>query len=120
MRSLIALAFAFCLPLLAQPNCNGTSTGMVPLTDLGSGTYNGRVGGLYPGGSNTRPGAHDAAGLAIAQSLEPLDATGSPDPTNGKLVMASLGLSNTTQVGFTFSTSSMTNWMVSPNSRSEE
>jgi uncharacterized protein (TIGR03382 family) len=97
MRSLIVLAFFCCIPVLAQPNCSGTSTGMVPLTDLGAGLYNGRMGGLYPDGNNTRPGAHDAAGLAIASSLQPLDAAGNPDSVNGKLVMASLGLSNTTQ-----------------------
>src|SRR5438270_326094 len=38
------------------------STGLVPLTDLGSGLYHGEMGGLYPGGRNTPPESHLNAG----------------------------------------------------------
>ena len=31
------------------------STGLIPLCDLGKGTYKGEEGGLYPGGGNTPP-----------------------------------------------------------------
>lgn len=89
------------LPVGPQPgsNCNNiwwdvvfTSTPIVPLTDLGTGTYQGYQGGLYPNGSNVRPPDHDADGVALAQSIVPLDANGNPDP-NGKYGLLSIGLS---------------------------
>jgi hypothetical protein len=67
---------------------------MVALTDLGFGSYLGSEGGLYPDGRNTRPLESDAAGLAIANSIQPLDANGNPDP-NGKYGLISIGESNT-------------------------
>ena len=82
-------------PVCAQ-NCNGTSTGRTPLTDLGSGTYQGFAGGLYPGGSNTPPAAHAAAGQLQAQAVQPLNPQGQPDPA-GRIVLVSIGMSNTTQ-----------------------
>jgi len=59
-----------------QANCNdmeypNSSTPNVPLTDLGTGTYMGEEGGLYPDGSNVRPPGQDAAGVAIAQAIRP-------------------------------------------------
>jgi hypothetical protein len=66
-----------------------------PLVDLGPGqTYQGYEGGLYPGGSNVRPAAHDAAGRKIAQSIVLLDANGNPDHVNGKIVYTIESLSN--------------------------
>ncbi len=67
-----------------------------PLTELGTGQYQGHEGGLYPGGSNDRPAAHEAAGLALARRVQPLDAAGKPSP-DGKIVMLSIGMSNTVQ-----------------------
>jgi hypothetical protein len=71
------------------------STGLVPLTDLVTGTYLGKPGGLYPG-SNSRPPAHEEAGLKIAATVRPLDAKGEP-ADDGKIVLLALGMSNTTQ-----------------------
>jgi len=71
------------------------STGLIPLPDLGKGMYKGEQGGLYPGGVNTPPPAHLKAGLAIARTIQPLDTDGHPSP-NGKIVMISVGMSNTT------------------------
>ena len=66
-----------------------------PLVDLGPGeTYNGQEGGLYPGGSNVRPGAHDPAGQEISRSVVPLDTDGNPDPVNGKIVIMPVSVSN--------------------------
>src|SRR5215212_4329503 len=54
------------------------STGMIPLPDLGKGTYKGEQGGLYPGGANVPPAAHLKAGVKIAKSVRPLDPEGRP------------------------------------------
>src|SRR6202030_1774746 len=75
-------------------NVTGTTTPLVPITDLGTGTYLGVEGGLYPNGSNIMPASHDADGLALASAIQPLDANGNPDP-NGKYGLLSLGLSVT-------------------------
>src|SRR5262245_66296590 len=48
------------LPARAQ------TTGLTPLSDLGSGHYQGYQGGLYPGGTNAPPAAHRTAALAMA------------------------------------------------------
>lgn len=71
------------------------STGLIPLPDLGKGVYKGQQGGLYPGGENTPPPAHLRAGLAQARSIVPLDAAGRPS-ASGKIVLISVGMSNTT------------------------
>lgn len=71
------------------------STGLVPLTDLGKGMYKGEQGGLYPGGVNVPPPAHLKAGLAAAKAIVPLDKDGHPSP-DGKIVLISVGMSNTT------------------------
>lgn len=70
-------------------------TGKVPLPDLGIGTYQGFEGGLYPDGSSIRPVEHMEAGVQIAEGLAPLGGDGSEDPVGGKLVMVSIGMSNT-------------------------
>ncbi len=73
----------------------------LPLTELGNTPYvrmDGQqtdfMGGLYPGGSNQRPAAHEAAGLAAAARIQPLNQNGNPDPVNGKIVLLSVGMSN--------------------------
>jgi hypothetical protein len=103
-RTRHAIAFAAALGCLAllpprahASNCAGTSTGLVPITDLGAGFYQGVQGGLYPGGANQRPAAHEAAGIAIANAIAPLDTLGVPDPANGRVVFVSIGFSNCTQ-----------------------
>ena len=72
-----------------------------PLNDLGNHEYirlntgpTGYTGGLYPGGSNTRPATHEAAGRAIARQITPRNVSGNPDPS-GRIVMLSIGMSNT-------------------------
>ncbi len=71
-------------------------TTMVAITDMGSGTYLGFSGGLYPSSSNSMPAAHHAAGLGRANAIHPVDTNGNPDPA-GKYVLLSIGMSNTTQ-----------------------
>jgi hypothetical protein len=71
--------------------------GLVPLTDLtGEARYKGRDGGLYGGGRNEAPEAHLRAAMAAARQIRPLDAEGRPSP-EGKVVLISVGMSNTTQ-----------------------
>ncbi|MGA7220306.1 MAG: choice-of-anchor D domain-containing protein [Candidatus Sulfotelmatobacter sp.] len=80
-----------------KDNCNdltydvpGTTTPIVALTDLGTGTYQGEEGGLYPNGSNVRPEPHDSDGIAFADAIQPLDSNGNPSPT-GKYVLLAIG-----------------------------
>ena len=82
-------------PAAAGGNCSVTSVGFTPLNQLGAGTYHGFQGGLYPGGANQRPTAHNAAGVAIANAIAPLDTLGVPDPSSA-VVLISIGMSNTT------------------------
>lgn len=69
-------------------------TGLIPLSDLGSGEYNGMSGGLYPNGSNDIPENHLRAGLNAASQIQPLRSDGIPDP-EGKIVFLAVGMSNT-------------------------
>ena len=73
-----------------------------PLTELGNDEYvrmeggpTGFTGGLYPDGANERPPDHEAAGLAASARIQPLNEAGQPDPA-GKIVLMSVGMSNTT------------------------
>jgi hypothetical protein len=74
--------------LAAGANCDRTSTGLVPLTELGTATYHGFRGGLYPGGRNAPSARYLAKGLAAAKKVKPI---------GGKIVLLSIGMSNTTQ-----------------------
>lgn len=87
-------------PALGQARAADKGSGrsndvLTPLVDLGPGqTYRGQEGGLYPGGGNVRPAAHDAAGRKIARGIVPLAADGRPDPVNGKIVIMPVCVSN--------------------------
>ena len=83
---------------VAASDCSKTSVGFVPLNDLGAGLYKGKPGGLYPNGSNLRPLPHENAGLQISKNITPLNTSGQPDP-NGRVVLVSIGMSNTTHDG---------------------
>jgi hypothetical protein len=72
------------------------TAGLKSLTELGAGKYQGHEGGLYPGGKNERPRDHETAGLARAKQVVPLGSDGKP-ADGGKVVLLSVGMSNTTQ-----------------------
>jgi hypothetical protein len=91
-----AVALQLAIVALPAQNCAGTSIGAVPLSDLGTGTYLGFQGGLYPGGQNTPPPAHAALGQAAMANVTPRDALGMP-AAGGRIGLVSLGMSNTTQ-----------------------
>lgn len=78
-------------------DCDQTSVGFTPVNDLGTGLYLDQFqGGLYPDGLNEVPPDHAAVGLARAESVQPLDTEGNPDP-NGTYILMSIGMSATTQ-----------------------
>jgi len=78
-------------------NCAGkTDATKVPINDLGTGCYLSFQGGLYPSGSNQLPASHLGAGVTAAARIQPLNVNGVPD-ANGKFVLLSIGMSNTTQ-----------------------
>jgi len=97
LRALALACLALAASVARASNCAGTSTGMTPVNDLGAGFYKGVQGGLYPGGVNVRPAAHEAAGVAIANAMTPLDTLGQPDAVGGHVVFVSIGMSNCTQ-----------------------
>jgi hypothetical protein len=100
IHSVLAFIFIFSIVFsgisVRASNCNNTSTGLIPLTQLGAGTYQGFPGGLYPLGSNSLPPTHENAGILQSFQIRPRDAKGLPKP-NGKIVLLSIGMSNTTQ-----------------------
>jgi hypothetical protein len=67
-------------------DCSRTSTGLVPLTDLGTSRYHGFRGGLYPGGRNTPSKRYLEQGLAAARTIG-----------GARVVLLSIGMSNATQ-----------------------
>ncbi|HTL28745.1 MAG TPA: hypothetical protein VL282_05985, partial [Tepidisphaeraceae bacterium] len=72
-----------------------TSIGVKPLTEL-TGTYKNQDGGLYGHGNNTPPSAHRTAAATAASRIIPRNAQGAASST-GKIVLLSIGMSNTTQ-----------------------
>ena len=101
MKARLALLLGFAAILATTSvfaDCTVTNLGWLPLPDLGIGQYKGFTGGLYPNGLNRRPPAHEAAGLNMAlNQITPRLLSGNIDTTNGKIVLLSIGLSNTTQ-----------------------
>ena len=75
-------------PTRSRADCERTTTGLVPLTDMGRRRYRGQRGGLYPFGRNRPSPAYQRQGLAAARRVRPVD---------GKIVVLSIGMSNTTR-----------------------
>lgn len=96
MKAFLLLLASLATAALHAQNCAQTSVGLPPLNVLGTSQYGGYAGGLYPGGSNTLPPAHLAAGMAMASGMTCRGASGAPS-ASGKIVWLSIGLSNTTQ-----------------------
>jgi hypothetical protein len=70
-----------------RADCTLTSTGLVPLTDMGRRHYRGFRGGLYPAGRNRPTATYLRKGLASARRVKPI---------SGKIVLLSIGMSNAT------------------------
>jgi uncharacterized protein (TIGR03437 family) len=76
-------------------NCSRTSVGFTPFSNPYAALYQNQQVSLYPAG-NQRPAAFDTLGRQQAAAITPLNLAGNPDP-NGKIVLLSVGMSNTTQ-----------------------
>lgn len=73
------------------------SVGLKPLTEMtAEDRYKGEDGGLYGGGRNEPPAAHQEAAKKQAEKIAPLDADGNPSK-DGKIGLVSLSMSNATQ-----------------------
>ena len=102
-KSLVSqLAFAIVACGVLTPSVGRTgepadTSRLVPLTDMTKeDKYQGFEGGLYPGCANQRPTGHEAAGLRRAKKVVPLDKDGNAS-SDGKIVVMSIGFSNTLQ-----------------------
>jgi hypothetical protein len=91
----------------ARPNaqCSLTSTGLIPLTDMGNRRYRGYRGGLYPGGLNRPPAKYLKKGLAASRQVHPI---------NGKIVLLSIGMSNASAEFSAFKRSFVNDEQVNP------
>lgn len=74
---------------------NTLPPGTKPITDMNqSEFYKGMDGGLYGQWSNEVPEDHRIAAIGELATIQPLDSLGNPSP-DGKIVMVSIGMSNT-------------------------
>jgi hypothetical protein len=72
-------------------------TGLVPLDQMtATDSYKGEDGGLYGGGKNVPPPQHQKAAERELAKIAPLGPDGRP-AADGKIVLLSIGMSNTTQ-----------------------
>jgi len=94
-KKVIALRLAGAFLLLATGSARGQA-GFTPISEMHSQTYLGFSGGLYENGTNGPPSDHAAAGEARSALVQPLDTSGNPTAA-GKIVLLSIGMSNTTQ-----------------------
>ena len=100
LSALLLLAFSACSKMDDKPIRSGvmnnsasqfTDTIKVALTDLGTGTYFGITGGLYPGGLNYPTLQYKRDLKNFAAAIRPLNNIGAVDSTVGKIVLISLG-----------------------------
>jgi hypothetical protein len=74
-----------------------SSVGLKPLTEMtAEDSYKGEDGGLYGGGRNEPPAAHQEAARKQTERIVPLDADGNPSK-DGKIGLVSISMSNATQ-----------------------
>ncbi len=82
-----------------RPQRNAAPPGPVehhtPLTEL-TAPYRDQAGGLYPDGKNEPPAVQRAAASRALEQIRPRDSAGNPSE-DGKIVLLSIGMSNTTQ-----------------------
>lgn len=95
-RIALVLLFAIFGTCIARADCSLTNLGVTPLNEMAFATYSSNKGGLYPNYANTRPPTHEAMGVAIGNSIQPLETNGTVNPSTGKIGLLSIGMSNVT------------------------
>ena len=68
-----------------------TDTVRIAINDLGTRTYFGIIGGLYPGGKNSPSLQYKKDLKKFSNTIKPLNGTGAIDSTSGKIVFVGLG-----------------------------
>lgn len=94
LLTVIFLYTYFSQNIFAQaPNCGALTPGLIPLTDLGPGFFEGYQGGLFPGGANAENPAssHFKKGRSFAKNLQPLDSLGNINYDRGVILMGGFG-----------------------------
>lgn len=78
------------------PTSQQARTGLVPLNQMtAKDNYKGEDGGLYGAGQNAPPKEHMQAATQALSQIQPMDKDGKP-AADGKIVLLSVGMSNTT------------------------
>ncbi len=90
MKNIIPLCFL--LGLAFKSNAQSDVSNLIPINELGTDTYKGHTGGLYPNGSNEMPPAFYADAIEMAKAIQPLGADGNP-VANGKIGLLTIGAS---------------------------
>lgn len=90
----------------SSADCSLTSTGLIPLTDMGARRYRGYRGGLYPAGRNTPAPKYLRKGQAASRQIKPV---------GGKIVLLSVGMANATAEFSAFKRSSDRDTQVNAN-----
>lgn len=95
-RISILFFILFCSSTFGETCTLPLNTTNIPLPDLGASIYKGYRGGLYSDGRNIAPVSHLLSGTQVANEIVfPLNSNGVRDLTKGKVVMISIGMSNT-------------------------
>ena len=81
--------------IAADEKVTGQSLGFLPLSEMGETKYKGVDGGLYGKGMNVPPAKHALLAEKQIAQIMPLDPDGEPRK-DGKIVLISIGMSNTT------------------------
>jgi hypothetical protein len=102
-RTCVAAVLWFLTMMTISTALAKETTGLVPITEMGDGLYQGQAGGLYGHGQNVPPEGHLKAAQVQTALIVPRDAAGNPSDS-GKIVLISLGMSNTTQEFSAFKT----------------
>lgn len=80
--------------LMLAASASAQIEGLVPLPDLGQGTYKSFQGGLYPDGQNVPPLWYWLAAVEASHQVQPRTAAGLVDPASGLIGLVALGMSN--------------------------
>ncbi len=98
MKRRLMLSFLSALSAFFAQGQSSNVNELPPIDELGTGTFMGHQGGLYPNGSNVMPEAFYADAIEMARSIQPLDKSGKPSP-DGRIGLIGLGASTVAMFG---------------------